>query len=576
MKHVSLPFLLLFLLMSGLPSLASSARQDGELNTPGDHVGTLMSDGIERRFLLHVPPGYQPDAPTPLLISFHGYLDTPEDHSQYTQWLPKADAENFIVAFPQGQGDPPAWYTYDSAEQDWADDVQFVRDLIVLLQGELNIDAQRIFASGMSNGGGMAGRVGCDLSDIVAAIAPVSASHVYNDPCAPLRALPVLAIHGQQDEIAPYEGQSTLYPNIPAWIREWVVRNGCDATPQISHDETRSATFHSDILIEAYGNCDDNADVMLYTYAKMGHNWPALTAPDFIWDFFEAHPLPEVYVNGIERPTPPDNEAEQLTPSTLETAFQIPPGDYVGTLPGWQRDYYVYVPEGYTAEEPTPLIISFHDFGSDPIRHAAETGFLELADEAGFIAVFPGGSGTPLAFYTQANPPEGFPDDVQMTRDLIAYMYRQFTIDAKRIYVTGFSLGGGMAHRIACELPDVISAAAMVAGGYFVDNPCEAGEAVPVLAIHARDDEIVPYEGSDVTVAIPEWLAGWVGRDGCEGDPITENSDAGVTIEHWSNCQGNAEVISYSYAVGGHGWPEGTAEIIWEFFASHVRQETSQ
>lgn len=572
---ICLTFILFFTLIpkavfaTEIPNAAPSYfPQDGLFPTAGDYDQTMVSDGIERRFLVHIPDSYDPATPMPLVLSFHGYTDTPDDNSQYTRLIPKSDAEGFIAVFPQGQGDAPGWYPYVGATLEWADDVLFTRELIELLQSELTIDPRRIFATGMSNGGGMAGRVGCDLSDIVAAIAPVSANHVHNDPCFPRRPVPVFAIHGRADEVTPFEGLSTLLANIPDWTTHWVENNGCDAEPILSSETYMSdvSEFETEVNIETYTNCADDADVILNIYEEMGHAWPAASAADDIWAFFEAHPLPEQYLDGV---------AELAdVPDTDEVIVQIPPGDYVGTVnsSAGERDYYWVIPESYTGERPVPLVISFHDFDSDPISHAALTGWTEKAEAEGFIVVFPAGSGSPLRFNIRADIPEGAPDDVQIIRDLIVSLKNQANIDSDRIYVTGFSLGGGMAHRIACELSDQIAGLATIAGGYFVDDPCEASEAIPVISFVSRDDTVVPYGGNDVLMPFRGWRFGWLERNNCEISASVTEFD-GLTVQVNGSCTNGYQVISYVYDQVGHTYPPTAVDNIWAFFELFVEEE---
>lgn len=541
-----------------------SIAQDGLFPTPGDYDQTMTSDGIERRYLVHIPDSYDSAAPMPLVLSFHGYTDTPDDNSQYTRLIPKADTEGFIVVFPQGQGDVPGWYTHQGADREWADDPLFVRELIELLQTELNIDPLRIFATGMSNGGGMAGRVGCDLSDVVAAIAPVSANHVHNDPCHPRRPVPVFAIHGRADTVTPFEGQSTLLANIPTWTAHWVENNGCDTEPVLSSETYISdmADFETEVNIETYANCTDDATVILNIYEEMGHTFPAATAADDIWEFFEAHPLSEKYLDGVPEPI------VEETPDEGVVTLQIPPGDYVGTVnsSAGERDYYWVIPQSYSVDTPIPLVISFHDFDSDPISHAAISGWTDVAEEYGFIVVFPAGSGNPLRFNIRADIPEGAPDDVQVIRDLIASLSNQVNIDPDRIYVSGFSLGGGMAHRIACDLSDQIAGLATIAGGYFVDDPCEPTRSMSLITFASRDDPTIPYANStDVLLSFLDWRFEWIAHNNCDLGATVSNRD-GLNIANWQDCNDDAEIMSYTYDSVGHTYPPNAARIIWQFF----------
>jgi polyhydroxybutyrate depolymerase len=203
---------------------------------------------------------------------------------------PKADAEAFIVVYPEG------------VDQLWrdgpgSDDVQFVRDLIAHLRGEYTIDPKQIFATGISNGGGMANRVGCDLSEVIAAIGLVSGAYNAWKICKPGRPVPVVAFHGTADNIVPYEGVGlgNAAPPIPEWASAWAERDGCVSTP---------TTFsQGEVTGETWGNCEAGAEVVLYTIAGKGHSWPGsampaqittrdINATDVIWDFFKSHPMP--------------------------------------------------------------------------------------------------------------------------------------------------------------------------------------------------------------------------------------------------------------------------------------------
>ena len=269
--------------------LAAAISCSEVTHTPGNYVVELESSGQSRQFRLHIPPGYLAGSPAPLVINLHGFGGSGIQQDLLSGMSAKADEAGFIAAHPEGRGDPQSWYVGPTAGGQ-QEDVLFIRDLIYCLENQLSIDADRIYATGFSNGGGMVNRLGCDLADVIAAIGPVSGAYLFHDTCQPTRPVPVVAFHGTADEIVPYGGGEAL-PPIPHWAADWAVRNGCVLTSTITYSQ-------GDVTGETWGNCTDDALVTLYTIAGGKHWWPGspgatqfIDASDTIWEFFTAHPF---------------------------------------------------------------------------------------------------------------------------------------------------------------------------------------------------------------------------------------------------------------------------------------------
>lgn len=267
-----------------------------DYSVPGDHFSKVTSGGQGRTFKLHVPPDYQPGTPIALVLSFHGGGSNSFDQEVITNFSDLADQASFIVAYPNAIGSPSTWDA--SPESHIIADVQFVRDLIAHLENKLDIDPRRIYATGLSNGGGMVNRLACDLSDKIAAIGPVAGTFHFWQECEPTRPVPVVAFHGTADPVVPYEGEkgenATGLPSIQEWAAAWAARNGCDPEP-VSAIKSESTTA------ETWENCTDSATVTLYTIAGGGHAWVSprfdavftgVDAAPITWDFFKAHPMP--------------------------------------------------------------------------------------------------------------------------------------------------------------------------------------------------------------------------------------------------------------------------------------------
>jgi polyhydroxybutyrate depolymerase len=161
---------------------ASPPPEDGVVE-PGDYGASIVSAGLLRHYFFHVPEGYDGETALPLLISFHGFTSSPQQNMRTTQFTHMADDEGFIAVFPEGYNDPGGWYAHDDAELEFPDDVQFTRDLISDMRARYAVDPTRIYITGFSNGGGMAHRVGCDMADVVAAVAAAGGTHIDEDPC---------------------------------------------------------------------------------------------------------------------------------------------------------------------------------------------------------------------------------------------------------------------------------------------------------------------------------------------------------------------------------------------------------
>jgi polyhydroxybutyrate depolymerase len=268
--------------------------------------GALVSSGERRTYLLYVPESYDPSVPTPLVITFHGFAQWPAHQMQLSHWNDLADEAGFIVVYPSGTRFPLRWGTGGSYRNgvNPRSDVTFISDLIDKLEREYNLDPTRIYANGMSNGGGMTFVLTCELSERIAAAGMVAGTYLYPwDECTPARQVPAIVFHGTEDPIVPFQGGNIQpfevpFPAIPEWIDALAHRNGCAGNP-------RELSSTGDVSGIQYTNC--TADVIFYTVAGGGHTWPGgealpemLTGPttrgidatQAMWDFFLQHPLP--------------------------------------------------------------------------------------------------------------------------------------------------------------------------------------------------------------------------------------------------------------------------------------------
>ena len=270
--------------------------------------GTIVSSGLERSFFLYVPASYDGSKPTPLVISIHGAGMRAVAHMHTSQWNRVADRHGFIVVYPSAmQGRGPAVWEYNRTNGVIAN-VQFIADLIDHIAASYNIDRTRIYANGLSNGGGMSFVLSCTMSDRIAAVGLVGAAFTVPwEWCTDDTPVPMIAFHGTDDWATPYHGGKTWvvpssgmpFPDIPTYVENWSRRNRCVGAPT----ETRVAP---DATRRSYGSCANDASVDFYTIEGGGHTWPGggplpewfvgtttktIDASRVMWDFFREHPL---------------------------------------------------------------------------------------------------------------------------------------------------------------------------------------------------------------------------------------------------------------------------------------------
>ena len=271
--------------------------------------GTITtSAGQTREYILYVPRSYDRARPTPLVISIHGAANWPSFQMNLSRWNTLADQEGFIVVYPAGQGGgPKTWFLRGERTPSRMPDVVFISELIDTLERSYNIDPARIYANGLSNGGGVTFALSCTLPHRIAAFGPVAAAVTLPlDWCPASRPAPVIAFHGTADRFTPYNGAKVWlapdpFPSIPEWTAAWARRNHCGA-------HAIEAVVAPDVTRLEYPGCAEDAAVVLYTIQGGGHTWPGgapmpewlvgrtsrgVDATSLMWAFFREHPLPK-------------------------------------------------------------------------------------------------------------------------------------------------------------------------------------------------------------------------------------------------------------------------------------------
>jgi len=292
------------LALVGLPVVIVPIEAVSFYKTNRDN-GSFVSSGEKRDYLLYVPKSYDRRIPAPLVISMHGAGLWGAVQKETSQWNDLADKQGFIVVYPSGVGGKGVRIWRAEPGSGLKKDISFIAELIDTLQASYNIDSTRIYANGLSNGGGMSFALSCTLSDRIAAVGMVAAAQTLSwNWCTDQRPVPMIAFHGTADPEVPYNGGATWvssrpFPNVQRWVSNWARRNRCGASPVES-------AVAVDVTRRAYTGCADGAGVVLYTVQGGGHTWPGgkplpewfvgrttrtIDATSLMWTFFREHPL---------------------------------------------------------------------------------------------------------------------------------------------------------------------------------------------------------------------------------------------------------------------------------------------
>ena len=280
-----------------------------------DQIRKLQVDGRTRSYIIHIPPKVDPRQPTPVVLAFHGAATNASIMALSTGLSNKADEAGFIVVYPNGIGKGDVLLVWNAggwhglkAERE-IDDVKFVRELLDDLSKVVNVDPKRIYATGMSNGGMMCYRLAAEMSNRIAAIAPVSGT-VAVEKCNPERPVPVIHFHGTEDKLVPFEGPSQrtakvlAFQSVEETIRTWVKIDGCPTKPKTTK-LPHTADDGTTVERRSYVPGRDGAEVILYVINGGGHTWPGrkwpvpwlgktthdISANDLMWEFFKRHPM---------------------------------------------------------------------------------------------------------------------------------------------------------------------------------------------------------------------------------------------------------------------------------------------
>jgi polyhydroxybutyrate depolymerase len=249
----------------GEPATGTSAGCDG----PPAEAGTIRTSvgEDEREYLLHTPPAGEDPGPWPLVLNFHGFTSDADSQADYSRLHDAADERGFVVATPEGRGRLAQWNLPPG--DDATADVDFALAVVDAVGAERCIDLDRVYATGISNGGAFATVLSCELDDTIAGVAPVAGVNLV-EPCPDRRPVAVVAFHGTDDDIVPYDGGAVLFglvgsEPVEETMAAWADRNGCEAEPSVER-------VGSEVRRLSWSGCE--APVELFVVEGGGHTWP--------------------------------------------------------------------------------------------------------------------------------------------------------------------------------------------------------------------------------------------------------------------------------------------------------------
>jgi polyhydroxybutyrate depolymerase len=275
---------------------------------------TISVGGLKRTYVAHAPKEHVVGPPVPVVVALHGATMNGPMMASFTGLNHKADEAGFIAIYPDGTGTNSSFFWNGGnccgpAREKNIDDVAFIDSLLNDLMTAYAVDSRAIYATGMSNGAVMAYRLAAELSNRIAAIAPVAGA-VGFEPNPPGRPVSVLHFHGSRDEYVPFLGgiganspTQTDFCSVEQSIQTWVKANGCSDSPRtdvLSEDGDGLRVTRT-----TYGGGRDGTEVSLVAIEGGGHTWPGMkptlkdlgpstlkiSANDLMWEFFQKHRL---------------------------------------------------------------------------------------------------------------------------------------------------------------------------------------------------------------------------------------------------------------------------------------------
>ena len=293
---------------------------------------SITHDGIQRNYILYIPELYDGSSDVPLVLNFHGFGSNANEQMFYGDFRDIADTEGFLLVHPEGTTfiGNQFWNVGFPGLSSTVDDVGFTEALIDELATLYAIDLDRVYATGMSNGGFMSFLLACQLSEKIAAVASVTGSMTQDtfDDCNAQLPTPVLQIHGTEDDVVSYNENNLSLP-IPDVISYWVDHNNCETTPTTTTLPDVDVSDGSTIEYSVYEDGDNGITTEHMKVIGGGHTWPGsilnsagtnqdIDASMEIWLFFSRYDI-----NGLLSTDDYENRHVSIYPNPTQSKINL-------------------------------------------------------------------------------------------------------------------------------------------------------------------------------------------------------------------------------------------------------------
>ena len=293
MKKILLLSALVLILFS---CCSEKIKYVNEYHTRGTFLRSMEIDGETREYLIHVPQSYNTIDPVPLMLNFHGWEMKASEQMWISDMRALANTEKFIVVYPQGPEfmGSSHWNVGSWTAGSTVNDLYFVDSLIGQVSAHYNIDSDRVYACGYSNGGFFSQELACQLSREIAAIGAVAANMSLKTlgNCNPTRPVPVVTISGTVDELVEYDGSEPAGTiSHRQTLDHWIAHNHLDTVPVLTNLLDMNTSDGSSVVLHHYVNGKENVEIKHYKVVGGGHGWPGkfgnmdIDANSVIWNF---------------------------------------------------------------------------------------------------------------------------------------------------------------------------------------------------------------------------------------------------------------------------------------------------
>lgn len=260
---------------------------------------------------------------------------------------------------------------------------------------------------------------------------------------------------------------------------------------------------------------------------------------------------------------------------------QVPPGSRAYDLvsSGEERRFILHVPR-LLPRRLIPVVFVYHPYGISAADMELLTGFSQLADQKGFMVVYPEGRGDPQNWAYRS---DAFGDQEQVfVQDIITFINRSFHTNPTTIYAAGMGVGAQMVARLACRMPNTFAAVGVVAGNYLQWSDCMK-RPISLITIHGVNDQMMPFNGKALMMGGYGYAERMARLNECKQGPSLAYNLNGAAATGWGACRSRTEVLSFMLKPGGHGWPGSpitapeetsmainASDVLWNFFSTHA------